>query len=226
MRTVAAPCFRRVMQASVASAALPFAACLSSRLLVGLTRISVLALLLSYVASLPLARATPSPNERSNQAMSQIVVIRHAPAEDREAAHRQGRPKMTHVAAGLHRTLALRDLVASSPLKRAVETAAIVAEAFAPLTQVECEALVPQAHPEELLDWLRSEGRGCVAVVGHDPDLSAWVSWALTGDTIPLLRLKKGGACLLEFPGGKWRAGEAILQWMLTPTQLAQLGGQ
>src|SRR3569833_1129100 len=115
MRTVAAPCFRRVMQASVASAALPFAACLSSRLLVGLTRISVLALLLSYVASLPLARATPSPNERSNQAMSQIVVIRHAPAEDREAAHRQGRPaaeraltdegraKMTHVAAGLHR---------------------------------------------------------------------------------------------------------------------------
>lgn len=170
--------------------------------------------------------------------MSQIVVIRHAPAEDREAAHRQGRPdaeraltdegraKMMHAAIGLRRTLAHLDLIASSPLKRAVETAAIVADAFAPLTQVECEALVPQAHPEELLDWLRGEGRGCVAVVGHDPDLSAWVSWALTGDTIPLLRLKKGGACLLEFPSGKWRAGEAILQWMLTPTQLAQLGGQ
>src|SRR3569832_818265 len=132
MRTVAAPCFRRVMQASVASAALPCAACYSSRLLVGLTRISVLALLFSYVASLPLARATPSPNERSNQAMSQIVVIRHAPAEDREAAHRQGRPdaeraltaegrdKMTHVAAGLHRTHDHLKQVASSPHTRAV----------------------------------------------------------------------------------------------------------
>lgn len=168
--------------------------------------------------------------------MSQIVVIRHAIAEDREAAHRHGRPdaeralteegraKMQQVALGLRRSLAHLDLIASSPLKRAAQTAAIIADVFAPLTQVECEALVPQAHPEELLDWLRSEGRGCVAVVGHDPDLSAWVSWALTGDPIPLVRLKKGGACLLEFPSGKWRAGEAIMQWMLTPTQLAQLG--
>src|SRR3569833_636848 len=157
MRTVAAPCFRRVMQASVASAALPFAACLSSRLLVGLTRISVLALLLSYVASLPLARATPSPNERSNQAMSQIVVIRHAPAEDREAAHRQGRPdaerartdegraKMTHVAAGLHRTLAHLDLVASSPLMRAFGAAAGGAGAGAPRARGGGEAGAPQA---------------------------------------------------------------------------------
>lgn len=168
--------------------------------------------------------------------MSQIIVIRHAPAEDRETAHRQGRPdaeraltdegraKMKHVAAGLRRGVEHLDLIASSPLKRAVETAVIVADAFSPLTYVQCEALVPQAHPEELFDWLRSEGHGCVAVVGHDPDLSAWVSWALTGDTIPLLRFKKGGACLLEFPSGKWRAGEAILQWLLTPTQLAQLG--
>lgn len=167
--------------------------------------------------------------------MGQIVVIRHAPAEEREHAHRQGRPdaeraltdegraKMQEVAAGLRHGVAHLDVIASSPLRRARETAEIVAQHFAPLRPVECEALVPEAHPEELLDWLRMQQKGCIAVVGHEPDLSVWVSWALTGDAIPLLHLKKGGACLLEFPGGKWRAGGAILQWAMTPNQLSQL---
>lgn len=168
--------------------------------------------------------------------MSQIVVIRHAAAEERETTHRQGRAdaeraltdegraKMTLAAAGLRRSVAHLDLIASSPFKRAAETADIVAQAYGRLAPEECEALLPEAHPEELLDWLHGRGQGCIAVVGHEPHLSGWVSWALTGDAIPLLRLKKGGVCLLEFPSGKWRAGEAILQWLLTPTQLAQLG--
>src|SRR3569623_2046058 len=132
--------------------------------------------------------------------MKQLVVIRHAIAEERDAAQREGR----------------------ADAERAL-TAEGVAAAYAPLTVAECEALVPQAHPEELLDWLRGQQSDSVAVVGHEPDLGIWTSWALTGDTIPLLHFKKGGACLLEFPAGKWRSGEASLQWLLTPAQLAGL---
>src|SRR3569833_1438322 len=155
--------------------------------------------------------------------MKQLVVIRHAIAEERDTAQREGRAdtaraltdegraKMAKAAAGLRRCHPALDLVATSPLRRAMETAEIVAAAYAPLTVAECEALVPQAHPEELLDWLRGQQGDSVAVVGHEPDLGIWTSWALAGDTIPLLYFKKGGACLLEFPAGKWRPGEASL---------------
>src|SRR3569833_1844717 len=154
--------------------------------------------------------------------MKQLVVIRHAIAEERDTAQREGRAdteraltdegraKMVKAAAGLRRCHPALDLVATSPLRRAMVSAEIVAAAYA-LTVAECEALVPQAHPEELLDWLRGQQGDSVAVVGHEPDLGIWTSWALTGDTIPLPHFKKGGACLLEFPAGKWRPGEASL---------------
>src|SRR3569623_975582 len=87
-------------------------------------------------------------------------------------------------AAGLRRCHPALDLIATSPLRRALQTAEIVAAAYAPLTVAECEALVPQAHPEELLDWLRGQQGDSVAVVGHEPGLGIWTSWALTGDTI------------------------------------------
>src|SRR3569623_3722340 len=144
--------------------------------------------------------------------MKQLVVNRQAIAEERDAAQREGRAdteraltddgraKIVKAAAGLRRCHPALDLIATSPLRRALQTAEIVAAAYAPLTVAECEALVPQAHPEELQDWLRGQQGDSVAVVGQEPDLGIWTSWALTGDTIPLQHFKKGGACLLNYP--------------------------
>ena len=70
-----------------------------------------------------------------------IVIVRHGIAEDREASNRaapddalrqltkEGRQKMRKAAKGLKRILPALDLIATSPLMRAAQTAEILAEA-------------------------------------------------------------------------------------------------
>jgi phosphohistidine phosphatase len=168
-----------------------------------------------------------------------LLVIRHAIAEDKEvfaASGRSddqrplteaGRSKMRRAADGLRLTCPRVAVLASSPLLRARETAEIVAPAFRVRRVEIVEALRPDGPFEELTDWLRGRvppnGEDMtVAVVGHEPQLSGLVTWLMTGGSDSRIELKKGGACLLEFdraPG----AGAAILRWALTPSQLRGL---
>jgi phosphohistidine phosphatase len=168
-----------------------------------------------------------------------LLVIRHAIAEDREvfaASGRSddqrplteaGRSKMRRAAEGLRLTCPRVAVLASSPLLRARETAEIVAPALR-VTRVEIvEALRPDRAFEELTDWLRGRvapnGEDiAAAVVGHEPHLSGLVTWLMTGSSESRIELKKGGACLLEFDRAP-AAGAAILRWALTPSQLRGL---
>lgn len=65
-----------------------------------------------------------------------------------------------------------------------------------------------------------------VVAVGHEPHLSGAISWFLAGAAAArpraLLELKKGGACLIEFPD-EIAAGAACLRWLLQPKQLRAL---
>lgn len=165
-----------------------------------------------------------------------LLVIRHAIAEDPEAFARTGRPdderpltdegrkKMRQAARGLRTVVPEIDLLASSPLVRARETAAIVSDAYDGLAVSTTPALEPGRPPEEMAAWLAGRRpAGTVAVVGHEPALSTMVSWFLTGAAHPVLELKKGAACLLEFAGKASPAG-ALLRWALAPAQLRGLG--
>jgi phosphohistidine phosphatase len=168
--------------------------------------------------------------------MRQLLVIRHAIAEDRVIAMREGitdearnltdkgRKRMKAVAAGLRRLVPKLSSIASSPLTRAIQTAEIVDKAYGGVPIVETDALAPDMDRESLLEWVASRaGDAPVAVVGHEPDLSQWVGWLLTGSDYPLVRLKKGSACLVEFddePG----PGAGVLAWLLTPRQLRTFG--
>ena len=171
-----------------------------------------------------------------------LLVIRHAIAEDKEAfaasgrsddqrpLTREGRSKMRRAAEGLWQVCPRVAVLASSPLVRARETAEIVAPVFG-IADVEIvEALRPDRPFEELTAWLRrrvppngDDEDTTVAVVGHEPHLSEFVSWLMTSRTGSCIELKKGGACLLRFSGVP-SAGEAILRWSLTPSQLRALG--
>jgi phosphohistidine phosphatase len=163
-----------------------------------------------------------------------LLIVRHAIAEDREEFARtgkdddlrpitdEGRKKMKQGARGLRTLVPEIDLLATSPLTRAAQTAAVLDSVYGGLREVEISELAPEASPVEFLSWLRKQDGENVAVVGHEPSISLIVSWLLTGTEKRLLSFRKGGACMLEFPG-EVGAGTASLLWALTPTQLREL---
>jgi phosphohistidine phosphatase len=166
-----------------------------------------------------------------------LLVIRHAIALDaaeyaRDHADDAGRPltpegekKMRKVARGLRELVPEIDLLATSPLTRAAQTARIVAAAYGKLDPVTVAALAPAQPVQALADWLERQRRHeTVAVVGHEPSLGRVVSWLLAGSERSFLQLKKGAACLLEFDDAVSAAGATLL-WALAPAQLRRLGG-
>jgi phosphohistidine phosphatase len=164
-----------------------------------------------------------------------VLVVRHAVALDKDEASelgvpdaeraltKDGRRRMRRVARGLAERVPNVSALYSSPLRRAVETAALLQAHFKGLQNVESDALLPDAEPEALAECLAgSGGDALVAVVGHEPHLSTWVSWCLTGARRPILALRKGGACLVRFEDTAG-PGRAKLLWLMTPSILRQL---
>jgi phosphohistidine phosphatase len=169
----------------------------------------------------------------------QLLVIRHAIAEDKDAFAASGeddsrRPltergaeKMEEVAAGLRSLVPNIDVLAASPFVRAQQTAAIVAAVYGGLEIETTDALVPNSSPAAFRAWLRERKKtDVVAIVGHEPHLGALVTRLMVGDVAgdsSRIELRKGGSCLLDISAGD-DTGGATLQWLLTPSQLRRLG--
>ena len=164
-----------------------------------------------------------------------LLVVRHAIAEDREAFARShkddaarpltpdGRRKMARAAAGLKQLVPELDLLAASPYKRALETAEIIAHAYGQPRVERVPELAPGAGIDQVIGWLTGQSaRNTVTIVGHEPDLSQLVCVLLAGSNGPFLELRKGAACLLEFPGAIGK-GAATLDWFLGPKHLRRL---
>jgi phosphohistidine phosphatase len=163
----------------------------------------------------------------------QLLVVRHGIAEERDAwAPRDdslrpltpdGKKKMKEAAKGLRALVPRINLVATSPLTRAAQTAQVLAKEYEKTEPVTVEALAPGQRPPAVADWLRKQTtKETVAVVGHEPGLGALISWLSAGIERSFIELGKGGACLLEL-GERIDAGEAILVWALRPSQLRAL---
>lgn len=166
----------------------------------------------------------------------QVLVVRHAIAEDpadwaRGHADDAGRPltadgrkKMRKGARGLRTLVPELDLIATSPLTRAVQTAEILAKEYDGPTPVQTPVLAPAQPLEALALWLDHERRReVVAIVGHEPALSRAVSWFLASGDRSFIEMKKGAACLLDFPE-RVGPGFGTLVWSLGPGALRRLG--
>ena len=166
-----------------------------------------------------------------------LLVVRHAIAEDQEEFKGtgesddlrpltpEGRRKMKDVARGLRQVVPTIDLLATSPLVRADQTAQIVAGAYKGIKSMTVRHLRPEGSIQSVLKWLgKRKGDSVVAVVGHEPQLGVLVSWLLTGLQKSFVEMKKGGACLIEMDESM-RPGRAKLLWFLTPSQLRVIGG-
>lgn len=172
-----------------------------------------------------------------------LLLFRHGPAGTRESFAKTGRPdeerpltskgrkKTARAAAGARRLLKELDLLATSPLVRAGQTARILAEAYGGPRPSRREELSPSGDRRAMLKWLsslRTSGarwtldKDTVALIGHEPSLGVLAGWLMTGEAKALFSLGKAGACLLEF-NGLPRAGGARLAWLLRPGQLRKL---
>lgn len=164
-----------------------------------------------------------------------LYVVRHGVAEVTAASGRdrdrrltpEGRAKMRRAARGLARLGVTVDVLLTSPLPRASETAALVAAELpkAPRPQV-CDALATGTGPVELLRQLRAHHDAAdLMVVGHEPTLSGLIALLLTGSPEgATITLKKGAVALLEL-GRLAPHAEASLAWLLPPRALRKMAG-
>ena len=130
---------------------------------------------------------------------------------------------MQRVAPGLARLVPTIDVLATSPLTRAAETAAIIAQAY-DCKPVVLDALAPDRDPDEGVRWLQKQpSHHTIALVGHEPHLSTLVGYLLTTTRASFIDLKKGGACALDLRDVA-RPGRGTLEWLLTPRELRRLG--
>lgn len=155
-----------------------------------------------------------------------LLIIRHADAGDREAFAPRGKPdsqrplsrdgirKMRAIARGLKRTAPPVDLLVSSTLVRARQTADIVAAAFGKVRRARRAEFAPDAPTESAVAWLRARRERSIAVVGHEPHLSLLIAHLCAAGRV-FTGLKKGGACLLEIKGRS-----ATLAWLMQPGQI------
>ena len=165
----------------------------------------------------------------------ELLIVRHGPAgnaaekaawkrsrrpDSERPLTKDGRRKTRDAARGLAGFVEKVDLIATSPWSRAAQTAELLAEALG-AKAVEWPELVPDRDFEDLLARLRTLSVRRAALVGHEPHLSRFVSWLMTGRDHSILRLKKSQALLLGFKTPA--AGAAELVWSLPPRQLRAL---
>lgn len=163
-----------------------------------------------------------------------VLVIRHAIAEDQVTFKKsglsddlrpltiEGRRKMRKAAQGLKRMVVKVDLIATSPLIRAVETAHLIAKAFDKVRVVELADLAPGGKTEGIFTFLVQNRHQTVALVGHQPDLGRFICLSMGCKLEDRVPLKKGGVAHLEF-NGPVASGGATLCALLTPQLLRKL---
>jgi len=136
----------------------------------------------------------------------------------------EGKTKMARGAQGLRKLKLGLDLVLSSPLRRARETAEIVAKELGGLKVEIAEVLAPGGEPSAVVDLLRRHHNlHAVALVGHEPDLGQLTSFFLTGSTDACdISFKKGGVACLDGDFDE-DAPSCSLLWLMPPKLLRSL---
>jgi phosphohistidine phosphatase len=155
----------------------------------------------------------------------EIYLLRHAIAEDatpgqpdsERSLTGEGRDKLRRVLKRARQADVAPTLIASSPYRRAVETAEMAAQALNYEHRlVQSQALVPDASPHDLWDEIRTyRAESAILLASHEPLMSAAVAFLLG---CPALRIEMKKAALVRIDCDRF-GGEpqGVLKWMLTP---------
>jgi phosphohistidine phosphatase len=161
----------------------------------------------------------------------EIYVIRHGLAEERGDAFpddakrplsEDGISGMRKSARGLARLGVTIDVVLTSALVRAKQTAELVAGGVNPRPPVSTvESLAPGGTYQEIVaDLEKQSRRKRIALVGHEPGIGEFAA-RLIGSRHPIA-FKKGAVCRIDLDSLP-PSGPGDLRWMLTPKILRSI---
>jgi phosphohistidine phosphatase len=159
-----------------------------------------------------------------------LLLVRHAAAvprgtpsipDDDRPLTPEGKEKFRVAAKGLARIAHRPDVLMTSPLPRARATAEIAARAFKRITPTVDPALARGSVAGIVAALKTRPLSATVAIVGHEPVLSALLAHLLGAADGERLAFKKGGAALIDLPDGPSSAGRLI--WFIKPRILRTL---
>ncbi len=160
----------------------------------------------------------------------QLLIIRHAiavprgtpgiPDQERPLT-REGEEKFRQCARGLAKLVGRPDALLTSPWRRARQTAAIAAAAWGRIEPLDTEALAGGSFEEQAAVVDRYAKDATVAVVGHEPYVSALLARILGSRHEDRLAFRKGGVALVEVPGRLAEGGTLV--FFLPPKVLRRL---
>ena len=162
-----------------------------------------------------------------------LYLIRHAEAvphgtpgygqDGQRPLTAQGEQQAIDVAKGLKALAVPLQVIAVSPYVRALQTARALHRVFEErLLLKELPALRSEVDPKEASAALKAfAAEEHVALVGHEPHLSSWLSLLVAGRTDALrCQFKKAAVACVEVERVPPPAGSGTLRWFLTPKQL------
>lgn len=160
-----------------------------------------------------------------------LYLLRHAIAVERGLTHypnddrpltEDGIQKMKKAAQGIAKLAGSFDVILSSPLVRAYDTARITAEAVKYRKKIErYNELLPESSVSDFMSLLQEHKEyKSVLIVGHEPNMSGIVS-ALLGSPHSVIEFKKG-TCKIRIVGVS-SVRHGTLMYHVTPKQLRAL---
>lgn len=158
-----------------------------------------------------------------------LFFLRHGIAEDAHgtltdydrALTDEGRTQLATIAQALLRLGIKPELILTSPLVRARQTAEIVAPVLgSPVTVA--DELQTGCILEDLQRLLQHHQHETIMLVGHEPDFSSMAARLINADERGIV-LKKAGLIRVEIQG-RPQAGRGTLSALLTPKMLTMIG--
>ncbi len=160
----------------------------------------------------------------------EIYLIRHGTAVELAAVDRDedrwltktGIKKVRRAAKSLRRLDVEFDLILSSPVVRAHQTAdLLVSQGLSETLELHPD-LSPTGDLDQCLQWLQDYQSNHpqsqnVALVGHEPNLSNLAEMLLFNRLFQRIQLKKAGIIALHWPATTPPIGNCYLSWLIPP---------
>jgi phosphohistidine phosphatase len=153
-----------------------------------------------------------------------VLVADPIASDESRSLTKVGRKKIEQVADRLVKLELRFDLIMTSPLIRAKQTADLLINHQISRQLEISDDLKPMGDLQSwLTNWHKRSDHAAistVALVGHEPNLAEWAELLIFGQVYHQLILKKGGLIGLKFEDDQIKVGSAQLSCLISPKYL------